>query len=177
MAGGPEMGIVSMWKWANAGRNFQLVLCKQLPSSLGFSVTPAIMLAQTRIQEAILKCCNLGEHTVHAMFYRKQMNPCFQQYNPTQITVWSFKWCLYISFLITSQFASIMKSKKGREKETSLKSQEINRKYCLGRKLLNVSIRIRTHAVPVLCNYQKIETVGMGGKYEVGITHDERHNV
>lgn len=49
--------------------------------------------------------------------------------------------------------------------------------YCFGQETFNVSIHIRTHAVPVLCNYQKIETVGMGEKYEVGSIHDERHNV
>lgn len=71
MAGGLEMGTVSMWKWTNTGHNFYLLLCKKLPSSLGFFATQTIMLAQTDIQEDILKCYNLGEHTVHAMFYRK----------------------------------------------------------------------------------------------------------
>lgn len=38
----------------------------------------------------------IRDHTVHAMFYREQMNPCFQQHNPTQIAVWRFKWCSVI---------------------------------------------------------------------------------
>lgn len=162
-----------MWKWANTRHTLQLVLCKQLPSSLGFSATQTILLAQTDIQEAILKCYKLGDHTVHAMFYRKQMNPCFQQHNPTQITAWSFKWCS----VILDNFSVCINNEtlKGkRKKETSFKGQEINRKYWFGQETFNVSIHIGAHAVPVLCNYQKIGTVGMGEnmKLEVPMMRD-----
>lgn len=50
---------------------------------------------------------------------------------------------------------------KGKRKN-NFKSQKKPQKYCLGQETFNVNIHIRTHAVPVLCNYQKIGSVSMG---------------